>query len=435
MTMKRIFVILIAVLLVFSFAACGNKDAGDDPNLGMWKAVTVQDGDYTYDAADAGFGGFDIELKSGGKLTVYMDGDKNNGTWKLDGAAFTMSAGLMDVTGTLENGKLTLIDMYSLGLTIIFYKDGVKPAGSSDGGASSGGSGGNLDGALAWWDGEFYGYWVAEKASGDLKNLEGGVWDCYAVIDVDSDGTATMYIWDDEIDIATAKIKIDPEGGVAPMGSAKSIGGEAFDEPLGDADWIIVPTYDGYEDYYGNIKFDDFMEIEGVADENDYLRYTIVLRPWGLLWDDVPADQRPPFYEEWYKGGGLYNEPLLDILNDALFNGKSAHIHSALAGGAPSGGGASASSGGSADFPILSLTNAQLKEKWNDFRDSHDLWSDIRYDELVKLLGVEGGVLEDEDTYIEYRWYASDDGSLTVSFSKPSGEFSSSSMNQYGRPD
>ena len=349
--MKKVFVLLIAVLLIFSFAACGNKDGG---------------------GAD------------------------------------------------------------------------VQPSGSTDSGASSGGAGesgggSDLDGALAWWDGEFYGYWVAEKASGGLKNLEGGVWDCYAVIDVDSDGTATMYIWDDEIDIATAKIKIDPEGGIAPMGSAKSIGGEAFDEPLGDADWIILPTYDGYEDYYGNVKFDDFMEIEGVADEDDYLRYTIALRPWGLLWDDVPADQRPPFYEEWYKEGGLYNGSLLDALNDALFNGEAAHIHSALGGGAPSGGGSSgggsAASGGSADFPILSLTNEQLKEKWNEFRDSHDLWSDIRYDEIVKLLGVEGGVLEDEDTYIEYRWYASDDGSLTVSFSKPSGEFSSSSMNQYGRPD
>ena len=304
----------------------------------------------------------------------------------------------------------------------------------------------NNQGELSWWEGEWYGYWVAEKAGGSYADWDGGKWDCYAVIDVNSDSSATMYIWDDEIDIATAEIKIDLEGGIAPMGSANSTGGYAFTEPLDYADWTIIPTYDGYEDYYGNIKFDDYMEFEGLVDTDDaYLRYTIVLRPWGLLWDDVPSEDRPPFYEDWYKEKGLYQEPsMLEVLSLALLDGSPAHIHSALSGGSPAETSAGTDSGsadsgsaasGSNEAVILDLTNAELKDKWEAFRDSFNEWSEITYDQVVALLGSPGMIDREGDTFIDYRWYAADDGSLTVQFKIPSGEFARSSMNAYGRPN
>ena len=329
--------------------------------------------------------------------------------------------------------------------------DNGEPAVTEDSGEAAADEG--LSEALSWWEGQWYGYWVAEKAGGDYAEWDGGRWDCYAVIDVDADGSATMYIWDDEIDMATAEIKIDPEGGVTPMGSANSTGGEAFAEPLGYADWTIMPTYDGYEDYYGNAKYDDYMEFEGLVDTDDvYLRYTIALRPWGILWDDVPAGDRPPFYEEWYVAKELYNEPnMLDVLVDARFGDEAAHIHSALAGGAtggqtggdavveePTGGddGDSAPSGGvTGSDAIIDLTNDELKEKWNNFQNSFSQWSDITYDMVVSLFNSPGVINRESDTAVDYRWYASDDGSLTVQFKKPSMEFARSSMNQHGRPD
>ena len=422
--MKKVLVILLALVLVLSFAACGNRGASDDPNIGKWIAVTVIDEDYSYDAADAGFGSFSIELKTGGKATLSMDGDNSNGKWTLNGTDFNFSAGLANFNGTLENGKLTIENMFGLGLSLVLYKDGIKPSGAD----TPASSGSDVSGALAWWDGEWYGYWEVTSATGQFATWEGGVWDCYAVIDTSPDGTATMYVWDDEIDIATAEISIDPEGGIADVGSARSIGGEAFFEPLRSGDWIIIPTYDGYEDYWGNVFPDDYMDIEATTDTDDgYIDYKIVLRPWGIMWNDMPADMRPPFYEEWYVKNSLYDLSLLEVLNDALFNDVAAHVHSALAGGGgrPSSGGTSGGDSAPATAPgdlpqfgdgMLFFSYDQLTEAISALGDYwvRNEGYKLTYDYIVSNYfgGVKGYLYEegDDGTYIKVQWFGMDKG-------------------------
>ena len=332
--MKKLFIVLVAVILVIGMGACGNKTQEEvDPNIGIWQAVTVEDGDYSYEAKDAGFGDFTVELKSGGKCTVTLDGQNYNGTWKLEGNSLTLKAGLLTVTGMIENDRMKIENLYDLGLNVILFMNGAKPSGSTDSGGSEPTSG-NLGSELSWWNGEFYGYWQVSSATGQFADWEGGVWDCYAVINVDSDATATMYVWDDEIDMATAKMSIDLGGGVASMGSARSEGGEAFRTPLKGGDWIILPTYEGYEDYFGNIFPDDYMELDATTDTDDgYVDYKIVLRPWGILWNDLPEDMRPPYYDSWYVDSGNYQLPsmLEAIRGTTIYDGeKEAHIHSAL---------------------------------------------------------------------------------------------------------
>jgi hypothetical protein len=261
------------------------------------------------------------------------------------------------MSGTLVNGKLTLDDVMGTGMSIIFYKEGSNPGASANTAAPSTGTGVDaLSEAQSWWDGEWYGYWTVTSSSGNLANLKGDVWDCYAVINVKSDGTGMMYIWDDEIDMASVEISIEEQGGVGPMGSATSEGGEAFDTLLKHADWLIVPTYEGYEDYWKNKWYDDYMEFEGTCDTNEgSMDYTIVLRPWGKLWDDIPTDNRPPYYDDWYLHNDFYKlSSVLEALADTNFNGDTAHIHSALGGGAAggslgSGGGAAGGAAGAAD--------------------------------------------------------------------------------------
>ena len=371
--MKKALIILVAALLVFCFAACGNKGDDVDPDSGEWEAET----------------------------------------------------GISD--------------------------DDVA---SSDGSQS---------GAISWWEGEWYGYWKVIGSTGEYADWEGGVWDCYAVIEVNDDATAMMYVWDDEIDMASAELFIEELGGVGPMGSATSEGGEAFRIPLIHADWVIMPTTAEYEDYWGDFWYDDYMQIEATTNtDNGYIDYKIVLRPWGILWDDMPDDDRPPFYDSWYLHNDFYKkDSLLDALNETIFDGGSAHLHSALGGGSSgggsdkggsgsgpaeedssgddSGGGSGAGSGGggagSGGAVVLSLTNEELKAKWNDFQDSFDKWSDITYDKVVALLGSEGMIDREGDTAVWYRWYASDDGSLDVQFDKSTGAFLRSAINKYGRPD
>ena len=37
-----------------------------------------------------------------------------------------------------------------------------------------------------------------------------------------------------------------------------------------------------------------------VQDGEDSYDYTIVLRPWGKIWDDVEEDLLPYYYDDWY---------------------------------------------------------------------------------------------------------------------------------------
>ena len=421
--MKKLFCAVLVILLVFSFAACGNRGASDDPNLGKYLAVTVFDDGYSYDAADAGFGNFAIELKSGGKATLFMDGDTSNGTWKLNGTDFSFSAGLASFNGSLENGKLTIEDMFGLGLNLILYKDGIKPSGAE----SSVSSGSDVSGALAWWDGEWYGSFEVTSSSGLFAEWEGLIWDCYAVIDVEPDGTAMMYVWNDAIDMAIAEISIDLDGGIAEMGSARSIGGEAFWEPLRGGDWIIIPTYDGYEDYWGNVFPDNYMELEATTDGDDgYLDYKIILRPWGIMWDDISSEFWPPGYEGWYAGKD-FNKfgSMIAALEDTTIDGNPAHIHTALAGGVPSGGvpssGDSASTTSSGDLPqfgdgILFFSYDQLTEAISALGDYwvRNEGYKLTYDYIVSNYfgGVNGYLYEegDDGTYIKVQWFGMDKG-------------------------
>ena len=315
--------------------------------------------------------------------------------------------------------------------------------------AESNGSG--LSEALEWWNGDFYGYWTVTAGYGALEYLEDGVWDCYAVIEIEPDGAGIVYIWDDEDEMGTVEIKIDESGGIAPMGSATSEGGVFFDMPVKHADWVMMPTYEGYEDYYGDAWPGDYMEFDAYYEDEagNSVSYRIVLRPWGILWEDIPDGDRPPYYETWYKNAGYYEyATLLEALEhtNSITDGIPSYIHSAFSGGAPSGGrgeqadsgadnGQGASGGGAV---VLNLTNAELGAIWNKFQEEvwekEATWQNIKYEDVVKLLGAEGEKTEDRDGFVEYRWYASDDGSLSIRWNSENGEWLNSALNQYGRP-
>jgi len=312
-----------------------------------------------------------------------------------------------------------------------------------------------LSEALAWWDGEWYGYWKVSSADYAYEDYEGGVWDCYAIFEVNKDSTATAYWWDDNNDLSTMElIMYTDAGGI--MGGATSENGKLFGYPSGHADWVISPNFNTYTDM---IVVQEWFE----DPEGDGFRYEIFLRPWGMLWDDVPAGERPPDYDSWYVGEGAYTKSMYDALYEPE---GGVFVHPKLLDRANGGNaGSSATSGGKTDSStgggaapdantdsgnannettteettggavILDLKNDELKAKWKEFQDSFGTWSDITYEKVVELLGVEGAVYKESDNYIEYRWYASDDGSLNVQFNKQTGGFSRSGLNQYGRPD
>lgn len=107
--MKRILSTLLCVLMLLAIG-CETKsnEISDDPNLGVYKATTMEYLGVTIDIAEFFEQGFTIELKPNGKCVLTVDSDSSSGKWSLDGSSFTVQGGGLDCTGTLENGCIRL---------------------------------------------------------------------------------------------------------------------------------------------------------------------------------------------------------------------------------------------------------------------------------------------------------------------------------------
>ena len=89
-------------MLLLGLCACGEKD----PNLGKY---VMTESLFLEEAEE--LNGEWLELKSGGKGTLYTYGIESEITWSLDGTAFTLNEFGYDYTGTLTV-SYTHLDVY-----------------------------------------------------------------------------------------------------------------------------------------------------------------------------------------------------------------------------------------------------------------------------------------------------------------------------------
>ena len=106
--MKKILSLMLAALLLLSFAGCSSGDDENDPNLGVFTAKTAEYRGLTVEVNQFFEQGFSIELKSGGKCKLTADGESASGKWTLEGIKFHVNGGGIDCDGTLENGVIRL---------------------------------------------------------------------------------------------------------------------------------------------------------------------------------------------------------------------------------------------------------------------------------------------------------------------------------------
>ena len=106
--MKKILSLMLAALLLLSFAGCSSGGDENDPNLGVYTAKTAEYRGLTVEVNQFFEQGFSIELKSGGKCKLTADGESASGKWTLEGTKFHVNGGGIDCDGTLENGVIRL---------------------------------------------------------------------------------------------------------------------------------------------------------------------------------------------------------------------------------------------------------------------------------------------------------------------------------------
>mgnify|MGYP004549937923 CR=1 FL=1 len=281
------------------------------------------------------------------------------------------------------------------------------------------------DALLDWWNGEWYGWWQMTGCSGYYESMEGNWWDICGDIDIGTDYTGTITLWDEDYTrsepMASAQVSLS-EAGTGEHGTVMSEGGWFTNVALEHADWIVDP---GIE-VAGMMERENIICIDGwYEDGDDEYHYEIYLRPWGLRWDDAGEDSLPNFYDDWYL-------PLIDAgksMPDAIGEGASDENASTTQTNA-------AASGGSG---IVSEEQVQKGYVW--MNEVNNNIFDATYEDIVAYFGVEGEFVKEEYSdhmkanYRYYKWISEDDDShfIYVNFKEnESGVYTVSAYNTSG---
>ena len=286
------------------------------------------------------------------------------------------------------------------------------------------------DALLDWWNGAWYGWWTMTGCSGAYESMSGQWWDACAVIDIGSDYTGTVTIWDEDYTRADPMLQASVtlnSAGVGEHGTVMSESGYFTNLPLEHADWIIDPAI--------NSRFPDVENmicIEGwYEDGDDEFYYEVYLRPWGQLWDDFAADYPddiPYYYDDWYLPLVESGSSMPDVVG-----GEAVSSNSADAPAAPTAANVSGGDG--------IVTEEQVQKGYVWMNEVNNNIFDATYDDIVAYFGVEGQFVKEEYSdhmkanYRYYKWISEDDDShfIYVNFKEnESGVYTVSAYNTSG---
>ena len=433
-TKTKLLCLLLAALMLLSLTACGkNKESTDkepaDSNLLklgdyelLYKGACIMedsDGndavvltlDFTNNGEDSHSYLWSISetaMQNGVELAdaiVYSNPDSYDATVIEDqftdvapGATLEIRTAfvLADTTSKVEvtfeeafgdkNGKIT-VDPSTLSR---------ESAGS--GTAQSAGTG---DALLDWWNGEWYGWWKMSGCYGYYESMEGNWWDVCGDIDIGTDYTGTITLWDEDYTrsepMASAQVSLS-EAGTGERGTVMSEGGWFTNAALEHADWIVDPAL---------LDYDDMIWISGdYEDGDDEFHYDIYLRPWGLYWEDMDESDYPYRYTDWYLPLIDAGKSMPDAIGEDPSNDFNPHDSAPLT---PPDAAASGEDG--------IVTEEQVQKGYVWMNEVNNNIYDATYDDIVAYFGVEGLFVKEEYSdhmkanYRYYKWISADNDS------------------------
>lgn len=124
--MKKIISIIIAVCLMFALTACGGGGNADDKYVGNWISVAGETMGYVLTGED--ISGFALNLESGGKGTIDIEGESEKLKWSNDDTTLTVTVEGEEMVATVGEDTLVFDDMLGLGMKVTFAKEGTEAA-------------------------------------------------------------------------------------------------------------------------------------------------------------------------------------------------------------------------------------------------------------------------------------------------------------------
>ena len=278
---------------------------------------------------------------------------------------------------------------------------------------------------LDWWNGEWYGWWKMSGCYGYYESMEGKWWDVCGVIDIGTDYTGTITLWDEDYTrsepMASAQVSLS-EAGTGEHGTVMSEGGWFTNVALEHADWIVDP---------GLLDYDDLIWIDGDYENgDDAFHYDIYLRPWGLYWEDMDESGYPYRYTDWYLPLIDAGKSMPDAIGEDPSNDFNPHDSAPLTQTD------AAASGGDGI-----VTEEQVQKGYVWMNEVNNNIFDATYDDIVAYFGVEGQFVKEEYSdhmkanYRYYKWISEDDDShfIYVNFKEnESGVYTVSAYNTSG---
>ena len=280
--------VILAIVLISALGGKGNKAAD---YLGVYTPVSATQNGETMNPDDVFGAGASIELLEDGKCVFTSDMGAEECTYKLSGKKFSMESTFYDLEGKLENGVLTIENVYFAGVDIVFERANGTVSNPVNGTPAESDTNVSASELQKQWNGTWYGCLYVSEATGAFADIPSDFYDAYMVVDVDASGKGQFAVFLDGVNEAFALANCEAkESGLYAIDGTIAGG-----EEINAYNWMFLPMPD-YPDQY----------VMGDVIENgdNIFDFKLFMKQWGGSWQkeiDSNFAIVPPSVE-WYNG-------------------------------------------------------------------------------------------------------------------------------------
>lgn len=280
--------VILAIVLISALGGKGNKAAD---YLGVYTPVSATQNGETMNPDDVFGAGASIELLEGGKCVFTSDMGAEECTYKLSGKKFSMESTFYDLEGKLEDGVLTIENVYFAGVDIVFERANGTTSNPVNGTPAESDTNVSASELQKQWNGTWYGCLYVSEATGAFADIPSDFYDAYMVVDVDASGKGQFAVFLDGVNEAFALANCEAkESGLYAIDGTIAGG-----EEMHAYNWMFLPMPD-YPDQY----------VMGDVIENgdNIFDFKLFMKQWGGSWQkEIDSDFAivPPSVE-WYNG-------------------------------------------------------------------------------------------------------------------------------------